>query len=57
MAEFGYTDLLPSGGTEPQYRLLTRDGVSTFEGSTSLRRRSTARTRAISSRIENGFVT
>ena len=31
MAEFGYTDLLPSGGTEPQYRLLTRDGVSTFE--------------------------
>ncbi|SEG45561.1 fumarase, class I, homodimeric [Thermomonospora echinospora] len=31
MAEFSYTDLLPTGPDETEYRLLTADGVSTFE--------------------------
>ncbi|MEV4256807.1 fumarate hydratase [Spirillospora sp. NPDC049652] len=31
MPEFSYTDLLPTGPDETEYRLLTTDGVSTFE--------------------------
>ena len=31
MPEFSYTDLLPLGPDETEYRLLTSDGVSTFE--------------------------
>ncbi|WP_030165260.1 fumarate hydratase [Spirillospora albida] len=31
MPEFSYTDLLPLGTDETEYRLLTSDGVSTFE--------------------------
>ncbi|MGH3244024.1 MAG: fumarate hydratase [Spirillospora sp.] len=31
MSEFSYTDLLPLGPDETDYRLLTSDGVSTFE--------------------------
>ena len=31
MAEFGYSDLLPTTGSEPPYRLLTRDGVRVSE--------------------------
>ncbi|MQY03912.1 fumarate hydratase [Actinomadura macrotermitis] len=31
MPEFSYTDLLPLGPDETEYRLLTADGVSTFE--------------------------
>ncbi|REE96072.1 fumarate hydratase [Thermomonospora umbrina] len=31
MAEFSYTDLMPTGPDETEYRLLTTDGVSTFE--------------------------
>lgn len=31
MVDFAYSDLLPSGDSQTPYRLLTRDGVSTFE--------------------------
>ncbi|GLW62130.1 fumarate hydratase class I [Actinomadura rubrobrunea] len=31
MPEFSYTDLLPTGPDDTEYRLLTSDGVSTFE--------------------------
>ncbi|HXA58625.1 MAG TPA: fumarate hydratase, partial [Streptosporangiaceae bacterium] len=31
MPEFSYTDLLPLGRDDTEYRLLTSDGVSTFE--------------------------
>ena len=31
MPEFAYTDLLPLGPDETPYRLLTTEGVSTFE--------------------------
>ena len=31
MADFAYSDLLPGGDSPTPYRLLTRDGVSTFE--------------------------
>ena len=31
MAEFTYSDLLPAAETETPYRLLSRDGVRTFE--------------------------
>ena len=31
MAEFEYSDLLPIGADETPYRLLTTEGVSTFE--------------------------
>ena len=31
MAEFTYTDLLPTGPDETPYRLLTSEGVSTIE--------------------------
>ncbi|KAB2343969.1 fumarate hydratase [Actinomadura rudentiformis] len=31
MPEFSYTDLLPLGSDDTEYRLLTADGVSTFE--------------------------
>ncbi|ACY96666.1 MULTISPECIES: fumarate hydratase [Thermomonospora] len=31
MAEFSYTDLLPTGPDETEYRLLTTDGISTLE--------------------------
>ena len=32
MAEFDYEDLLPIGPDQTEYRLLTTEGVSTFEG-------------------------
>jgi fumarate hydratase class I len=31
MPEFAHTDLLPLGPDETEYRLLTADGMSTFE--------------------------
>ncbi|HEX2317239.1 MAG TPA: fumarate hydratase [Thermomonospora sp.] len=31
MADFSYTDLLPTGPDDTEYRLLTTDGVATFE--------------------------
>ena len=32
MAEFSYEDLLPVGGDETPYRLLTTEGVSVVDG-------------------------